>query len=94
MSTLLGIAFLALCVYGFISWVRGDGSSWGVWAPGKKPKQEERTWSEHGSDAWVERGGTRHAWHLILTILTVGLWIPFWILSTALSPRRRYERRR
>ena len=27
----------------------------------------------------VERAGTNHWFHLIMTILTFGLWIPIWI---------------
>ncbi len=34
-----------------------------------------------GQQRKFERPGTNHILHLILSILTVGLWIPVWILS-------------
>lgn len=37
------------------------------------------------------KAGTSHVFHLIVSVLTLGLWIPFWFLacvSNALTPFR------
>lgn len=33
-------------------------------------------------------GGVNHGLHLILTVLTCGLWAPIWLILAACNPRR------
>lgn len=36
---------------------------------------------ECGENVLVTRKGTNHILHFILSVLTLGVWIPIWILS-------------
>jgi hypothetical protein len=36
----------------------------------------------------IQTGGTNHGLHLLLTILTCGAWLPFWIVIAIFSPKR------
>jgi hypothetical protein len=43
-------------------------------------------------DEWVQVGGVSHSKHLFLTLITAGLWIPFWIVITMFGPKKRLVR--
>ena len=35
----------------------------------------------------VARSGTNHAFHLVMTILTAGLWLPIWLIVAVANSR-------
>ena len=44
-----------------------------------------------GQNKLFEKQGPSHILHLILSVITVGLWIPIWILCVVLNAFRPYR---
>lgn len=71
-----------------------DGFSWTDYRRPAAPQQVQQPQviyvapqSYVQSNVVVQRAGVNHGLHLVLTILTCGMWLPVWILLIIVTPR-------
>lgn len=66
-----------------------DGQQWTIYAPPPPPPPSIVINNTVGAPAPViVTSGPNHALHLVLTLLTCGMWLPVWLIVAIASPRR------
>lgn len=67
-----------------------DGQQWTYQAPPQSPPQQLVVINNTVSapTPFVISAGPNHALHLVLTLLTCGMWLPVWLIVAIASPSR------
>jgi hypothetical protein len=69
-----------------------DGAKWTAYAPPPPPQPSiviNNNNALNTSPAVLVASGPNHALHLILTLLTCGMWLPVWLIFTVVAHGRR-----